>query len=119
MKNVLVVDDSRFVRNFHTSLLKSAGFKADGAIDGVDALEKALANKYDLILSDINMPNMDGIVFVEKYRQSDKDTPIIMISTQAEAANKDKAIVAGANLYIVKPVKPNTLVLHVKMLAGQ
>ncbi|MCD6320515.1 MAG: response regulator [Candidatus Desulfofervidaceae bacterium] len=118
MKKVLVVDDSRFVRNFHTNLLKAAGFKADGAMDGVEALEKALSNKYDLILSDINMPNMDGIVFVEKYRQSDNETPIIMISTQAEAANKEKAIQAGANLYIVKPVKPNTLVLHVKMLVG-
>ena len=118
MKRVLVVDDSRFVRNFHTNLLKSAGFKADGAVDGVDALEKALVGNYDLILSDINMPNMDGIVFVEKFRQSDTKTPIIMISTQAEAANKEKAVMAGANLYIVKPVKPKTLVLHIKMLAG-
>ncbi len=118
MKKVLVVDDSRFVRNFHANLLKAAGFKADGAIDGVEALEKALAEKYDLILSDINMPNMDGIVFTEKYRREDSETPIVIISTQAEAANKEKAIAAGANLYIVKPVKPNALVLHIKMLLG-
>ncbi len=119
MKYVLVVDDSRFVRNFHTNLLKAAGLKAEGAVDGVDALEKSLGRKYDLILTDINMPNMDGIVFTETYRQRDKKTPIIVISTQAEQANKDKAILAGANLYIVKPVKPNNLVLHIKMLIGE
>jgi two-component system chemotaxis response regulator CheY len=118
MKKVLVVDDSRFVRNFHTNLLKAAGFQADNASDGVEALEKATAVKYDLILSDINMPNMDGIVFTEKYRTNDDETPIVIISTQAEAANKEKAIAAGANLYIVKPVKPNALVLHIKMLLG-
>jgi two-component system chemotaxis response regulator CheY len=118
MKKVLVVDDSRFVRNFHTNLLKAAGFIADNAADGVEALEKATAVKYDLILSDINMPNMDGIVFTEKYRAGDDETPIVIISTQAEAANKEKAIMAGANLYIVKPVKPNALVLHIKMLLG-
>ncbi len=118
MKKVLVVDDSRFVRNFHTNLLKAAGLQADKASDGVEALEKATAVKYDLILSDINMPNMDGIVFTEKYRQNDDETPIVIISTQAEAANKEKAISAGANLYIVKPVKPNALVLHIKMLLG-
>lgn len=118
MKHVLVVDDSRFVRNFHTNLLKAAGLKADGAIDGVDALEKSMGKKYDLILTDINMPNMDGIVFTETFRREDKNTPIIVISTQAEQANKDKAIQAGANIYIVKPVKPNNLVLHIKMLIG-
>lgn len=119
MKRVLVVDDSSVVRSFHSNILKSAGFLAEGAVDGVDALEKALLKHYDLILCDINMPNMDGITFVRKYREEEKETPIIMISTQEDEKHKVKAYEAGANLYIVKPIKPNHLITHIKMLIGE
>jgi len=118
MKRILVVDDSRFVRNFHINLLKTAGFKTDEAADGVEALEKSLSTSYDLILCDINMPNMDGLRFAEKYREEERETPIIIISTQEDAVHKQKAVEAGANLYIVKPVKPNSLILHIRMLLG-
>ncbi|MCX8069056.1 MAG: response regulator [Thermodesulfovibrionales bacterium] len=118
MKKVLVVDDSQVVRGFHGNLLKSAGFKVETAVDGADALEKALRKEFDLILTDLNMPNMDGLTFIKKYRDENRETPIIIISTQEEASHKKKGYEAGANLYIVKPVKPNTLVMHIKMLSG-
>jgi len=88
MKKVLVVDDSKVVRSFHMNILKTAGFKADGAGDGIEALEKALSNHYDLILCDINMPNMDGLTFISKYREEERETPIIIISTQEETIHR-------------------------------
>jgi two-component system chemotaxis response regulator CheY len=118
MKSVLVVDDSPVVRHFHMNILKSSGFQADGASDGVEALEKALLHPYDVILCDINMPNMDGLSFIRRYRQEEKETPIIIMTTQEEAVHREKGFAAGANLYIVKPVKPQTLILHLQMLMG-
>lgn len=117
-KRILVVDDSPFARNFHINLLKTSGFTAEGAVDGVDALERSLSKDFDAILCDINMPNMDGLTYISKYRDEGRETPIIVITTQEEAAHREKAIEAGANLYIVKPVTPQTLVSHIKMLIG-
>lgn len=118
MKRILVIDDSHVVRSFHTNVLKTAGFKTDGAADGVEALEKSLSNRYDLILSDINMPNMDGLTFIRRYRDVGQETPIIILSTQEESIHKQKGYEAGANLYIVKPVKPADLIHHVNLLLG-
>ena len=118
MKNILVVDDSPVVRSFHTNILKMSGFKSDGAADGVEALEKSLTIPYDLILCDINMPNMDGITFIRRYREQDEDAPIIILTTQEEEIHKEKSYRAGANLYLVKPVRPDNLVLHIKLLLG-
>jgi len=118
MKKVLIVDDSEVVRNFHGSILKSAGFSVETAIDGADALEKSLRKDFDIILTDLNMPNMDGLTFVRKYREENKDTPIIIITTQEEALHRIKGYEVGANLYIIKPVKPKALVLHIKMISG-
>jgi two-component system chemotaxis response regulator CheY len=119
MKRVLIVDDSQVVRSFHGNILKSAGFYVEGASDGVEALEMALSRKYDIILCDINMPNMDGLTFVKRYREQERETPIIIITTQEENINRQKGYEAGADLYIVKPVKPNSLITHVKMLLGE
>lgn len=113
---ILVVDDSPVVRSFHSNILKSMGFKVDGASDGAEALEKSLANEYSLILCDINMPNMDGITFIKRYREVNQETPIIIITTQEEAVHKEKCYEAGANLYLVKPIKPSSLVLHINIL---
>lgn len=118
MKKILVVDDSPVVRSFHSNILKMSGFKADGACDGIEALEKSLTAAYDLILCDINMPNMDGITFIQRYREMDENAPIIILTTQEDEINKEKGYKAGANLYIVKPVKPSSLILHVQLLLG-
>ncbi len=119
MKKVLVVDDSNVVRAFHGNILKSAGFLVDEAIDGADALEKALRKEYDLILCDINMPKMDGLTFIKNYREFSRETPIIIITTQQEEINRKKGYEAGANLYIVKPIKPDILISHIKLLLGE
>jgi len=115
---ILVVDDSSLVRNFHSNILQSAGFEADTAIDGMDALEKAMQRNYSLIVTDINMPRMDGITFIEELRKLKNEVPVIVLTTQSEPENRKKALQAGANLYIVKPVKPEQLILNIKMLLG-
>lgn len=120
MKSVLVVDDSTVVRNFHMNILKKSGFKTDGAENGVDALEKSLRDNFDLIICDINMPTMDGITFIERYReQVEEDTPIIILTTQEEEINRQKAYASGASLFLAKPVKPDSLLLHIKLLLGE
>ncbi len=119
MKMILVVDDSPVVRSFHINILKSSGFHADGAGDGADALEKALIRDFDLILCDINMPVMDGLTFIKLYRsQQRKETPIIILTTQEEEIHRRKGYESGANLYLVKPVQPRNLILHMKLLMG-
>ncbi len=115
-RNVLVVDDSTLVRKYHSSILKEAGFEIFTAADGYEALEKALSINMDLVLCDINMSRMDGITFVEKYRKEGYETPVIMISTQADAVDKLKAYEAGANVYITKPIQPDILVENIKIL---
>jgi|YelNatPaOPRAMG01_1025707.scaffolds.fasta_scaffold05238_7 two-component system chemotaxis response regulator CheY len=118
-RKVLVVDDSPVVRSFHSNILKSAGFRVDNASDGAEALEKALSRDYNLILCDINMPNMDGIAFLRRYREEGKETPTIIITTQEEMVNRKKCYEAGANLYLVKPIKPSSLILHIRVLLSE
>jgi two-component system, chemotaxis family, chemotaxis protein CheY len=115
-KKILVVDDSNLVRNYHSAILKDAGFEVFTAIDGYEALEKSLSKDIDLILCDVNMGRMDGISFVEKYRKEGLETPIIMISTQSDVVDKFKAYQAGANVYILKPVQPDALIENIKIL---
>lgn len=115
-KKILVVDDSTLVRNYHSNILKEAGFEIYNAVDGIEALEKAMNNQYELILCDINMMHMDGITFVQKFRKEGYKTPVIVISTQTDAVDKLKAFEAGANVYITKPIVPEMLVENVKML---
>ena len=106
IKKVLVVDDSLTIRVYHTSLLKSFGFEVDTAENGMEALEKVMNKKYDLILSDINMPVMDGYEFVKKLRKLDnyKLTPVVFVTTLDSEEDKRKGFMAGATLYIVKPI---------------
>lgn len=117
-KVVLIADDSEMVCNFHSYILKNAGYKTISAIDGADALEKLLQNHVDLVATDINMPNMDGYEFVKRIRAIPEyeDLPIIMISTESEAQDKQKGYDAGANVYIVKPTPPEQLVESVNLL---
>ncbi len=119
MKKVLICDDSEMVRNFHYYILKTAGFEVISAIDGADGLEKLWLNKdIGLVITDINMPNMDGYSMIEKIRMEDEfeDIPIIIISTEDQLKDKQKGYDAGANIYIVKPTAPEQLVESVKLL---
>ncbi len=121
MKHVLIVDDAATVRMYHRGILESAGYTVDEAVNGVEALEKALTACYDLYLVDVNMPRMDGYAFLRELRgQADMaQAPAVMVSTEAEAGDQAKAYVAGANLYMIKPTRPELLLGHVRVLLGE
>ena len=120
-KTILIVDDSEFVRSYHSYILEQAHFQVITAVDGSDGLEKLYTNSCDLVLTDINMSNMDGYEFIRRVRAGGKggSLPIIIVSTASEAKDKMKGFEAGANLYIVKPSSPEMMVENVRLiLAG-
>ena len=117
-KTILIVDDSEFVRSYHSYILEEADFQVITAVDGSDGLEKLYTNSCDLVLSDINMSNMDGYEFIRRIRADKKYSalPIIIVSTESEAKDKMKGFEAGANLYIVKPSSPEMMVENIRMV---
>jgi len=117
-KTILIVDDSEFVRSYHSYILEEADFQVITAVDGSDGLEKLYSNSCDLVLSDINMSNMDGYEFIRRIRADKKYSalPIIIVSTESEARDKMKGFEAGANLYIVKPSSPEMMVENIRMV---
>jgi two-component system, chemotaxis family, chemotaxis protein CheY len=120
-KRILVVDDSSLVRLYYRAALERCGFEVEQAINGIEALEKALAQPFDLAIVDINMPRMDGISFVRSLRRSAGDVatlPALVITTEAGSQDVAEARKAGANFYVVKPVSEADLVRHVAVLTG-
>ncbi len=117
-KTILIVDDSEFVRSYHSYILEQAQFQVITAVDGSDGLEKLYSNACDLILTDINMTNMDGYEFIRRIRADGKyhSLPIIIVSTESEAKDKMKGFEAGANLYLVKPGSPEMMVENIRMI---
>ena len=117
-KTILIVDDSEFVRSYHSYILEEADFQVVTAVDGSDGLEKLYTNNCDLVLSDINMSNMDGYEFIRRIRADKRYSalPIIIVSTESEARDKMKGFEAGANLYIVKPSSPEMMVENIRMV---
>ena len=115
---ILIVDDSEFVRSYHSYILEQAHFQVITAVDGSDGLEKLYTHSCDLILTDINMSNMDGYEFIRRVRSDGKysSLPIIIVSTESEAKDKMKGFEAGANLYIVKPSSPEMMVENIRMI---
>lgn len=120
-KRILVVDDAATVRMYHRSILEGAGFEVVEAINGIEALEKTLTAPvpFDLYLVDINMPKLDGYGFLRELRSQDMpQAPAVMISTEAQAQDKRRAWEAGANFYLVKPIKPDVLLAYIRLLLG-
>jgi two-component system chemotaxis response regulator CheY len=117
---LLVVDDSGIVRDLHRFMLDRAGYDVQQAVNGSEALEKALATHFDLIVTDVNMPQMDGYELTRRIRATAgyETTPIIIVSTESEAKDKSTGFEAGANLYVVKPVRLNDLAAKARMLLG-
>jgi two-component system, chemotaxis family, chemotaxis protein CheY len=118
---VLVVDDSSLVRLYYRSALEQAGFEVEQAINGIEAMERALSQPFDLVIVDVNMPRMDGLTFLRTLRRSAADVavlPVLMISTESETQDVAAARAAGANFYLVKPVAEAELVRHVCVLTG-
>ena len=120
MKRILIVDDAATVRMYHRNILESAGFLVEEAINGIEALEKALQESFDLYLVDINMPRLDGFGFLKEMRRQEiPQPPAIMVSTEAAARDETAAYRAGANCYLVKPVRPSQLLAHARLMLGE
>ena len=118
-KTIMVVDDSLSIRQVVSIALKGAGYDVIEACDGKDALSKMTGQKIHLIVSDVNMPNLDGIGLVKEVKQHPqyKFTPIIVLTTESQAGKKDEGKQAGATGWIVKPFKPEQLVSVVKRVS--
>ncbi len=117
LKRILVVDDAATVRMYHRLILEGAGYAVEEAINGIEALEKALTLPFDLYLVDVNMPKQDGYGFLRELRRQDiPQAPAVMISTEAEGRDRARAYESGANFYLVKPIKPEELLAHCRLL---
>ncbi len=119
-KLVLSVDDSAAMREMLSFVLKSAGYKVIEAEDGMDGLQKALAQQFDLIITDQSMPKMDGITLVKALRALPqyKTTPILLLTTEGSDEMKGEGRTAGATGWLVKPFDPNKLIEVVNKVAG-
>jgi len=120
MTKILAVDDSASMRQMVAFTLKSAGFDVTDASDGVEALKIAQSNSFDVVISDVNMPNMDGITLCKELRglPSFKFTPILMLTTESSAEKKQAGRSAGATGWIVKPFNPDQLLATVNKVIG-
>ena len=116
MAKILAVDDSASMRQMVTFTLKGAGHDVVEAVDGVDALGKAKSASFDLVVSDVNMPNMDGITLIAELRKlpAFKFTPMLMLTTESSADKKSQGKAAGATGWIVKPFNPDQLLATIK-----
>jgi two-component system, chemotaxis family, chemotaxis protein CheY len=120
-KRILVIDDANLVRRFYRDALERAGFEVDEALNGVEALEKMLSESFDMVIVDVNMPQMDGLTFLRTLRRQAapiSSVPALVISTEAGSQDAAAARSAGANFYLVKPVRQDALVEHVTIMCG-
>ena len=117
-KTIMVVDDSASIRMVVGIALRSAGYEVIEAQDGKDAIGKLTGQKVHLIISDVNMPVMDGITFVKNVKQMPnyRFTPIIMLTTESDESKKREGQAAGAKAWVVKPFKPEQMLGAVQKL---
>jgi two-component system chemotaxis response regulator CheY len=119
-KNILIVDDSASIRQVVSLTLKGAGYEVIEACDGRDALAKLAGQRVHLMISDVNMPNMDGLTFLReiKSRSEYKFTPVIMLTTESAEDKKLQAQAGGAKAWMVKPFQPQQMLAAVHKLVG-
>jgi two-component system chemotaxis response regulator CheY len=117
-KTIMIVDDSASLRQVVSIALKGAGYDVIEGSDGVDALNKLNGQKVNLIVSDVNMPNMDGITLVQEVKKlpAYRFTPVIMLTTESGDDKKMAGKAAGAKAWMVKPFRPDELLLAVSKL---
>jgi two-component system chemotaxis response regulator CheY len=117
-KTILIVDDSASLRQVVKIALTNARYEVVEAVDGKDALAKLAGRRVDLIISDVNMPNMDGIALVKAVKQNPQQrfTPIIMLTTEGAEEKKREGQAAGAKAWVVKPFQPDQLLMAVSKL---
>lgn len=116
MATILVVDDSASLRNMVTFTLKQEGYQVVEAGNGQEALTKAKGGRFDLVLTDVNMPVMDGITLCSELRKlpTFKFTPVLMLTTESSADMKQQGKTAGATGWLVKPFNPEKLISTIK-----
>ncbi len=119
-KIILAVDDSASIRQMVSFTLKSSGYEVIDAVDGMDGLEKAKARTVNLVLTDQNMPRMDGLTLIKNLRALPqyKAVPILMLTTESSDAMKVQGKAAGATGWLVKPFDPQKLIEVVKKVIG-
>lgn len=119
-KTILAVDDSGSLRQMLVFSLKAAGYQVTEAVDGQDGLEKAHQHIFDLVLTDQNMPRMDGLTLIRALRKlaTYQKVPILMLTTESSDDMKAKGRAAGANGWLVKPFDPQRLTEVVKKVIG-
>ncbi len=119
-KMIMTADDSASIRQMVSFTLSQAGYEVITAEDGKDALNKLNESTANMLITDLNMPNMDGIELIKQVRsnQAYKFMPIIMLTTESQDSKKQEAKKAGASGWIVKPFKPDQLVGVVKKVLG-
>ncbi|MCF1426442.1 MAG: response regulator [Shewanella sp.] len=120
MKKILAVDDSASMRQMVGFTLKTAGFDVTEACNGDEALKIAQQDQYDLVISDVNMPVMDGITLIKNLRNlpAYKFTPLLMLTTESGGEKKQEGRAAGATGWIVKPFNPDQLLSTVRKVLG-
>jgi len=115
-KHILIADDSESIRELVKMTLEGAGYKVTAGVDGQEALDKLSGIQPELIITDLHMPRLDGISLIRQVRQKDdfKHVPILLLTTESQAAKKQDAKQAGATGWIVKPFVPEKLLSVVK-----
>jgi len=120
-KRVLVIDDASLVRMYYRDALERAGYEVDEALNGLEALEKLHGAPTDLLIVDVNMPQMDGFTFLKVLRRQELPVaaiPALVISTESGDQDVEAARLAGGNFYLVKPVSQEMLIDYVGILCG-
>ena len=120
VKTILTVDDSASLRQMINLALSSAGYRVIEAVDGADGYSKATTNPVAAVITDLNMPVMNGLEFIRKFRAhpSSKGVPIILLTTESDEGLKRQAKEAGAIGWIVKPFKQDQLLAVIRKVAG-
>jgi two-component system chemotaxis response regulator CheY len=119
---ILVVDDASLVRLYYRSILEAAGYAVEEAFNGMEALERLPEVRPDLLIVDVNMPQMDGLTFIATLRAQPlpaSSIPALVTSTEAGGQDIAAARAAGANFYLVKPLSDAVLLEHVELLCGR
>ncbi len=119
--SILIVDDSNSVRMAIRMALTGAGYAVTEAADGAQGLSKATGSRFDMIITDLNMPNMDGLSMIRALRKNPAQcgTPILFLTTESEDAMKQQAKAAGATGWLVKPFVPEQLTRVVRKVLGR
>lgn len=117
---VLVVDDGMTMRMYYRDVLEAAGFEVSEAVNGLEGVERAMTEAFDLLVVDVNMPKMDGYEMIRTVREdvSLRGVPVLTISTEDKEQDAVRAYNAGANFYLAKPVRPQDLVEIAHLLTG-